>query len=368
MKTSGILLLCGCIVMAFALTGWAISLCEYYSPVTYLSDMRLSFAYRYFNDAATPDVDANFGRIMLDYDQLFDSPDFGFTMYGSAEVAIDGFVPVGWLGQGAGTFRYYLAEDTPLFAFGGLDASLTTGQPQPGVYVAVGIGYGRFTDVTPLAKAMTIEDELLDLGAFAGPLGDETLMNIASLIGREIEYDSIKDLAAEVETLIEDETSVQLDARALLTIEEVILATGDNRKCGWAIQGGLGYELVDPFGGVRTIVLSISGDAAYANGPKDQLLFHANFSGPFDLLNENMLTATASYEYALAEECTFRADYTLQRVQPLGLTASTSHAAGLSLGFDLGGADVAVQVSLTREAADPGWSVGVSISAEMDLL
>jgi len=364
----GVLSVVGVMVIGFALTGWAISLCEFYSPVTYLSDMRLSFGYRYFNDAATAGVDVNSGRVALDYDQLFDSPDFGFTMFGSAEIAIDDFVPIGWLGHGAGTFRYYLMEEMPLFAFGGLEASLATGQPQPGVDVVVGVGYGRFTDVTPLAKAMTIEEELLDLKAFVDPLGDEALMNIASVIGREIEYDELKNLVADIEALIEAESHAELDARALLTIEEVILAIGDSRKCGWAIQGGVGYELVDPFGGARTIVVSISGDAAYANGPRDQLLFHASFTGPFDIFNENTLTALATYEYALSETSTFYADHTLQRVQPLGLASSTSHSAGLSLGFDVGGADVTLQVSLTREAADPGWSIDISLAAAMDLL
>ncbi|MBU0595193.1 hypothetical protein KJ567_00710 [Candidatus Bipolaricaulota bacterium] len=368
MKKVGVLSVLGVIAMGFALTGWAISLCDFHSPVTYLSDMRLSFGYRYFDDAATAGVDVNSGRVTLDYDQLFDSPDFGFTMFGSAELAIDGFVAIGWLGHGAGTFRYYLMEDMPLFAFGGLEASLATGQPQPGVDVLVGMGYGRFTDVTPLAKAMTIEGELLDLKALVGPLTDETLMEIAGVIGSEIEYDTLKDLVADVEALIEAESGAQLDARALLTIEEVILAVGDSRKCGWAVQGGIGYELVDPFGGARTIVVSISGDAAYANGPKDQLLFHASFTGPFDLFNENTLSATATYEYALGEDSTFYADYTLQRVQPLGLAASTSHAAGLSIGFDVGGADVTLQVSLTRDAGDPGWSVDISLAAAMDLL
>jgi len=368
MRTMGVVTVVGAVLIGLALPGWAISLCDFHSPVTYLSNMRLSFGYRYYDDAATAGIDVNSGRITLDYDQLSDSPDFGFTMLGSAELAIDNFVPTGWLGNGAGTFRYYLLEATPLFAFGGLEASLATSQPQPGVDVVVGAGYGRFTDVTPLAKAIRIGEELMDLRTFIDPLSDETLMNIASVIGREIEYDALKDLVADVEALIEAATSAELDARALLTIEEVILAVGDNRKCGWAVQGGIGYELVDPFGGSRTIVMSISADAAYASGPRDQLLFHASFTGPFEILSENTLTATATYEYVLGEDSTFHGDYTLQRVQPLGLAASTSHAAGLSIGFDIGGADVTIQVSLAREAADLGWSIDVSLAAAMDLL
>ena len=262
MKRGHVVMVLGAWLVAFSVCGLAISLCEFYSPVTQLSDLRLSFGYRYFDDAATADVDVNSGRITLDYDQFTDSPDFGFTLFGTAELAVDQLVPTGWLGHGAGTFRYYLMEEVPLFAYGGLDASLATGQPQPGVDVVVGVGYGRFTDVTPLAKAVTIVDELIELDALAGPLSDEMLMEAGQVIGRRVEYGDIKELVADIETLIESETGAPLDARALLTIEEVVLAVGTDRKCGWAVQGGVGYELVDPFGGARTIVISVSADAA----------------------------------------------------------------------------------------------------------
>jgi len=55
-------------------------------------------------------------------------------------------------------------------------------------------------------------------------------------------------------------------------------------------------------------------------------------------------------------------------VKPAGLPANVSQAVSLALGFDVGGADVVLQVSLTRDPGDPGFSIDVSISAAMDLL
>jgi len=52
----------------------------------------------------------NSGRLAADYDQLYDSPNYGFTISGSAELTLDAFTPTGWLGQGAATFRYYPFE------------------------------------------------------------------------------------------------------------------------------------------------------------------------------------------------------------------------------------------------------------------
>ncbi len=367
MKRMGIL---GVVILllAFGVQGWGLSICEYRSPKTALIDARLSFGYRYYDDANTVGVDVNSGRLAFDYDQVFDSPNYGFSLGGAAELTLNGFLPTGWLGQGAATFRYYPMEKALLFAFGGLEASLATGQPQPGVDVRVGIGIGRFSDVTPLAKAITIEEELLDLGAFVDPLADDVLLAIAGAIGRRIEYESLKELVAGIESLIEGVAGVGLDARALLTIEEVILLVGDDRRCGWAIQAGIGYELIDPYGGAQNVVVGGSADAAFAFGPNDQLLFYASYSGPFDIMNENTLNASLSYEYALTEESTLIADYVLQRVKPAGLVAAASHSAGVAIGFDIAGIDILIQASFTKDTGDPGWSTDISLTAAMDLL
>jgi len=356
------------LLLALGVQAWGLSICDYHSPKTALTDARLSFGYRYYDDANTPAVDVNSGRLAVDYDQLFDSPNYGFSLGGSAELAFDAFVPTGWLGQGSATFRYYPMAEALLFAFGGLESSLATGQPRPGVDVRVGVGIGRFSDVTPMAKAFTIESDLIRLGALFDPLPDDVMLAMASAIGREIEYESLKELVADIESLIEAVAAVDLDARALLTIEEIILAGGDTRRCGWAIQAGIGYELVDPFGNPQNIVVGGSADAAFAFGPDDQLLFHASYSGPFDIMNENTLNASASYEVALTDESTLIADYVLQRVKPDGQAPTSSHAAGLSIGFDVAGIDILVEASLTRTTGDPAWSTDISLSAAMDLL
>ncbi|MFC2108826.1 hypothetical protein ACFLS5_05115 [Candidatus Bipolaricaulota bacterium] len=361
MKRSGLLILLMTVVAGLSVAAWGLTLCEYRSPVTALADARASFAYRYYNDAATSVVDVDSGRLALNYDQLYDSASYGFTLGGSAELTLDEFSPTGWLAQGAGTLRLYPWEGSHLFAFGGVEGAIATGQPRPGVEVLVGAGIGRFSDVTPLAKAIAMQSTV-------GDLPDEVLMAIAETLGRAAEYETLKEMVSDIEALIEGATGSVLGARELLTIEEVILATGDDRKCGWALQGGIGYELIDPYGGAQNIVVGVSADAAFATGPDDQLLFRASCSGPFDIMNENRLTAGLSYERILTENGTMIADYALQRVKPAELEASTSHLAGLSLGFDIGGVDVGLQISLSREPGDPGWSIDVSVAATMDLL
>ncbi len=356
------------LVVGVSTVAWGVSLCDYRSPISALTDARMSFAYRYYNDAATSQIDVNSGRIGVDYNQLFSSANYGFTLGGAIELNLANFVPAGGLGQAQATFRYYPLEDELFFGFGGFEASLATSQPRPGVDVRVGVGIGRFYDVTPLAKAVLIEEELLSMEAIVDRLSDDILLGIAGVMGREAEYETVKEMVADIESLIEAVALVELDARALLSIEEIILDSQPKRKCGWAVQAGVGYELIDPFGGAQNFVVAASADAAFATSPEDQFLFHASLSGPIEFMEENTVSASFSYEYELSEESTFLVNYALQRVQPSGLPANVTHSASMSIGFDVRGVDIGLQVALSREPGDPGWSIDVSVSAVMDLI
>lgn len=343
--------------------------CDYRSPITALTDARLLLSYRYYNDAATPVIDVNSGRISLDYDQIFDSPNYGFSLVGSGELTLEAFVPSSWLGQGTFTFRMYPFRTALFFGYGGLEASMVNSQPQPGLDVRIGLGVGRFSDVTPLAKAILIESKLLALQSIIDPLPDAILLAIASVLGRAAEYESVRAMVVDIESVIEPVAGgVQLGAPGLLSIEEIIVRGEYERRCGWAIQGGLGYELIDPYGGEQNLVMAGSADAALATSPDDQLLFHASFSGPFEFLEENTINGSISYAYQLSEDSTMVAGYSMQRVKPAGQSARLSQSAHLALTFDLGGVDVGTKVSLTRDAADPGWSIDINLSASMDLI
>jgi hypothetical protein len=368
MKRMMVMGLLGALLVGVLAVAAPLSLCDYHTPETSLSDMNLSFNYRYFDDPATEGVDVSSGRFSLGYNQLYDSPDIGFTLTGNGEVALTGFGISGGLGQGAGMLRYYLTEDMPFFGFGGVEGSLATGQPQPGLALSAGLGYGRFNDVTPLAKAFRMQQDLIALKAITDQLSDEVLMAIATEIGRQIEYAELKDLVAAIETLIEEASGATLNARALLSIEDEILATGDEKYCGWSVQGGIGYEVIDPFGGEKDILLTLSADAAFAPEPGSQLLFHASFFGPFNITEENTLSVAASYDYALSEDTTLIAKYNLQRVQPLAQDAADSQSASLAIAFNLGGANVSLQLALTKGVGAIDWSKEITISATMNLL
>ncbi|MCD6494905.1 hypothetical protein J7K60_02505 [Candidatus Bipolaricaulota bacterium] len=379
-----------------------LSLCDFQSMETHFRDMRLSFNYRYFNDASTEGIDVRSGRIAVAYNELSDTLSEGFTLAGNIEISLSDFTPVSGLGQGAGTLRHYLSEEQPLFGFGGLEASFTTSLPQPHIELRAGVGYGRFSDVTPLAKALRIEHKLLKLEAIPDTLPDAVIMALAEQISRRAEFTNLKELMGAIQTLIEQASGTSIDplslvmvgvdlktlnelllnmeglieeasgttlnAQALLVIQDEMLRTGDEKNCGWAVQGGIGYELSDPYGGTRDLLLTASADAAFAPDPDSQILLHASFSGPLAAIQENTLGLTSSYVYALTDQLAFHADYALECMTKDEGSMNVSHSASFELALGFGGANVALQLALTKEPDVPGWSSDFTISMAMDLL
>jgi len=358
------LLFLGILALALGIGASAgpLSICSYVSPETALESLGLAMSYRYFDDWATPGVDSSGGRASLDYSLLYDSPGFGYTLSGNVELLLADFLPTSAQADAAGTIRYFLVEDMPTFGFGSIEASISSGQLQPSVYVSAGLGYGRFNDVTPLAKAFKIEMELLKSGGIPMPLSDTALMAVARVIGSK-EYESINDQVADAVNQIQTASGMTLTPRQILRIEDMILAVGDNRYCGWSVQAGVGYQLVDPFNQSQGFLVTASADAAFVPNPDGQLLFRAGLSGPINFMDQNSIKVRGSYDYILSETSSLRATYTLLRVQPLGQLASTSQTVAALLGFTLGHADMGLQASLSKSASASDWSLDLSISA-----
>lgn len=359
-------------MVGVALSAWgaagAVALCDYTAPRTSLTSLWLSGSYRYFEDPATPGVDVNAGRIGLNLNRFLDSPSYGYTTTVLGEVGVVNLAPVSVSLQATTSQRYYFTPGQPLFGFGGVAATYATGQPQLGLTVSAGAGYGRFTNVTPLAKALRIQEILLERKVLTQALADDTILAVAQEIGRRAEYAEVKDLAAAVVRIIETAAGVQLDPRSVLAVEDLILATGDERYCGWAVQGGLGYEVLDPYGGERSLVLTLSGEAALAPAPGAQLRLSALATGPFDIANEHALTATLTYEQALSPTATFQGSAAFGRVKPAGQEPKDTLAASAQLAFTWGKAQIGIGLALTKGPAAPGWSVDVSLSLAMKVL
>ncbi len=377
-------------------TSAAITLCDYRVPEMDLHDMRFSFNYRHFDDAISDEEDISSGRLTLGYDRFLNTDTSGLTISGNAEMALQDFIPSSGSGQGAITLRSYVFGNTPLlFMFGGAEGSFAMGQQQPNLEIRAGIGYGSFSDVTPLAKALKIQKELLSKGKITEPLSDDTLLFIANQISQREEVTSMDELMSAIQALIKDASGAvvdpaivmvgmefntlqtlvseiadqvkeasgaDLDAESLMIVQEHILVENDSRSCGFALQGGVGYDLVS-----QKTLLTLSVDAAFPPDPSTQIIFRTSFSGPLISLRESVLNIGTSYDFFIRSDISLLANYALQ-LKPSEGTVAISHSASLELALQLGMGDLSLQLSLTKDPNVSKWSTDVMLSLVVDLL
>ncbi len=367
MKACVWVIMLGGLVAAAALPGGAVSLCDYVSPTTSLSRMRLSFNYQYAYDALAEAVTVSTGRVRLDGNTIFDTPDFGYSISGRGELTLAELQISAGLARSSGTVRYYLTDEQPFFAFGGYSTTVEGLPVSPELDVSTGVGYGRFTDVTPLAKAMRIDRMLQAREVLPAPLPGETLMGVAQEIGRRDEYDTVKELVEQVVLMIQEESDVEVDPRSVLTVEDLIVETGDDRFCGWAVQAGLSYRLLDPAEEGQDLLLGASASLALPPTPESQILLEANLTGAIDIVQRHTLNLSASYVHE-GDPLDINADLLLTRRQRPEQEPLDTASASLSLAFPVGRTRMGLELVLTKPAETTRFSVEIGVSATLQLL
>ncbi|MFN3346352.1 MAG: hypothetical protein ACK42E_00845 [Candidatus Bipolaricaulaceae bacterium] len=348
-------------VLLWASWAWAVQICQYQAPTTNLLRGDAAFHYRYHDDPRTPGVDMSTGRLTLRGDWLVDSPALGIGLTYGGELALHqlGLVTAS---QVSATFRQYPRPEIAYFAFGGVEGFLDTRLPRPGLEVRAGVGYGRFTDVTPLVRALRLEEKLLERGVLLAALREDTLLRLAQEIGRERLYASKAELAAALARIVEREAQVTLDPRSLFLLEEVLAEEGLERYCGWVVQFGLGYALLRPRAEAE-LTLNLVLQGAVTPDPRSQILVKTEVSGPQQFFEEHTWNLNASYSYRLNELATFTAQYVLRQVKPRGQVPAGTQDITFQLTFRLAGATVTLQVNFSKLAEVPQWSQDLVVSA-----
>ncbi len=355
-------------VLATAVAGSALSLCDYRTPETNIVELKSSFNYRYYRDPARPAADINSGRFSLSYSHLYDASLLGFELVGMGDFVLSELALASMDTQLRGRMQRYLSADDPYFAYGAFEGVVATGFVQPGLGFETGLGYGRFADVTPLAKALRAERRLLDMGAVAASLPNSAVLDMAEQIGRAGEYEDVAELLTVLEELIFEAVGSRLNAKALLALEDIIVDAGWQRYCGWNVSLGIGYELLDPRGGDRDVVITLAGDVALAPEPGSQLRLSASYSiPPYAVEHKSSVRLAASYDYRLNDITTFSVDYVLRQDSYSG-GSSGSQSATFQLAFNLGGVEVSLQLAFAKRAQAEEWTQDMVLSAVVRLL
>ena len=355
-------------VFALGVSTAAVGLCDFRAPTTDLTQLFLAMNYTYLDTPDTPQVDVSSGRFSFTFARVHDEPDRALSVGSTSEFTLHHLSLDRALGDAYFTTRFYLPQEDPLYVFAEVKADYTATSGQSGLELRAGAGYGRLTDVTPLAKALRIQETLTEDLVLETPLPDEAIQEIAKLIAQETQFSGIGELVSRIESVIEAASGADLNTRALLIIAEQIRSTDAAQQCGWALQAGIGYELVRRFGGSRLLLFTLSTDIARPLSLASRVEAHADFSRPLFVSGANALSVSLHYNRRLSNTTRLVAEYALQRVQQATEALNVGETIELQWVFDLGRMDLTVSGSLTRGSGMSGWVEALVVSARVDLL
>jgi len=358
--------------VGIGIVGLAIPLCEYQSPLTDLSALVISFAYQYHNDPyGLEDYDVSEGLFGTDYVRLYDTPTFGFDVSVRTEMLIS-TVDVSTFGNVAdGNYKRYFASEGDSFAYAGARVRSSSSFEAVSLSFDVGLGYGRFTDVTPLAKAVRIDQFLVQRGSLSDHLHAVDQQIIAREIGSAESYDSVADLLAVVLEIISGSGLVKIGGLDALDISEItrfIQEKGFSRYCGWDVKFGLGYALLDPSGQNSDLLITGALNYAFTTTPEAQFLVQGSFSGPTDLLETNRADLKIAYDLLIADFLNLTAAYGFSR-ETWASEPTDIHRVTLDLTLaPVDTASVVLGVTLEHRPYYLEWNIDVQLSIQMDLL
>jgi len=355
------------IAWAIVVVGYGVGLCEYRTPTTEFLQGKVSFFYQHADDPSTAGVDLSTGSLSFDVRRQRDGETAGFTLAAKGEMRLYNLGLSQTRIDGLAALRQYLTHALPLFTYGAMEAAWDTANLQPGLEAQAGLGYGRFYNVTPLAKALRLETFLLAQGFLASPLPDEELLALAKAIGQPAEAGSLAERVESVVALIEGERPRRLESAMVLAIEELLSHSSRERYCGWTAQAGLAYRLMDPKDAPRELFLSLSLDAAIAPEPNSQLLFRTRVAGPTTLLDRYTLALEILFDVQIDNSISFSTRYALFQDKPAGQLPAGTQSASFQLEISQGWIGVTLQMEFSKVAEAPAWKQSIVIAASTHL-
>ena len=352
----------------------SLTVCDYESPESRVVDLSLLGSFNWVDGAYADDRNRSISASFVgDYAAMVSSPSFGQDLDARTEFRAD---DNGWTASlfGSGSLRSFFGDEssaTPeLFGVGAVGFSVST---RVGVELdlTAGLGSGRFRDVTSLAQAIAIQDELLDLGELLAPVSDTALLDLAQVLGTIGPTDDEK-VVALMDRLVATDllAGADLGVRGLLAVEDILLSGDETSLCGRDLQARVGLSAMF----VPEFSLSTTGIvvARYAAVPDPVSQFTSSAEAKIRFLHPDQMNVLAKIAYArrLPDGWTAHADYRLSvdRMWSDPTAIVFSHAASANLTTQIFGA---VGLSLVGSAqymtGDEELTLSLAVYMETDL-
>ena len=354
--------------------GAGLSVCDYEPPESRIADLSLLGSFNWVDGPYADDRNRSISASLVgDYTGIYSSASFAQALDARTEIWAN---DDDWTASlfGSGSLRSFFGTESQaaadLFGVGAIGFSVST---RAGLELDLtgGIGTGRFRDVTPLAQAIWIQNELLDLGELLAPVSDDALLELAQILGA-IDVTDDEKVVQLVDRLVATELvpGEDLGVRGLLAIEDIFVSGDETRLCGRDIQARLGVSalLVPEFSLAMTGILL----ARYAAVPDPVSQFDSSAEAKIRLAHPEQMNIQAEISYArrLPDGWTARAEYRLamDRMWSDATAITISHVASGSLTTQiLGSVGLSLVGSAQYHTGDEEVTLTLAVYMETDL-
>ena len=339
--------------------GQSLSVCDYVSPQSKFTSLSLGGNFHQFNDRYKDNSGNTMsGNVTLAGSMWEEGPEWGYRVEGSTHLRIYGATAaLDYNLDSSGQLRRYVSED--IFMFGGFNSSGVPGQSGLSVDALAGAGWGRYRDVTPLAKAFKLSTILQEQKVLTQALADDKLKELAQTIGKQREL-GLEGVLKEIEKSL----GTSLNVASVLALQEMLLTT-PARFCGWDVSAAVGYNVINPKG-QNSAVIRAQANYAKALDPNTEVVTNATWRAPVPM-SSSTLDASASLHRVLSATADLNAAYRYHRAQD-GSNTSDLHSLEATVRMELKASlsvAFALQASYGTNYEELEWSFDVSFKYDL---
>ncbi len=302
-----------------------VSIIDYKAPTSRAQSFFLDFNSSYSMRGER--INSGRGNLELTYRRFYDSIPFGYSIDAIGSFSLEGEeeegIKIDYLSDAGFRIKKYIEGD--MFGSLNLHQSYIKSYDRPAVDLTVSLGYGRFMNATALAKAVRIEDLLIEENVISGRMPRENILDLAKVIDKEREYRERfgpiyrEKWYEDMEKIIRDSgklTQEHISAIGVLRMQEVLTRERiTDRLYGWDLSAGVKQELMMPRGEAKRPTPALDLAVRYARPLgwrimwSEEMVLNSPFGARF--LEEYKVALTSLFAYEIANRISLNINHLL---------------------------------------------------------